>query len=87
MGTYLEVGPTGAVIATEKPAVNPGAGGLQGSGQQSTDQAQGGAWIVVVPMDDWYQRAFYATFDTWGDAYNYWYDRPGSLLCRNYTPR
>lgn len=87
MGTYLEVGPTGAVIATEEPAISPGASRLQGSGQQSTDQTQDGTWVVVVPMDDWYNRAFYATFDRWVDAYDYWNSRPGCLLCKDYTPK
>ena len=86
MGTYTETGSTDTILEATQPAVAPGSDRLQGSGQQSTDQAQDGTWIVVTPVWGGYHRAFYAIFDEWDNAYDYWRDRPESLLCKNQTP-
>lgn len=87
MGTHTKIGSATTVIAAKEPAPHPGADRLQGSGKQSVDQAQDGTWVVVSPfMFDNFNRAHYAVFSTWIEAYHHWDGYPGSLLCKNHTP-
>lgn len=86
MGPYTETGSASTVAERAQPEAGSGVDRLQGSGQQPVNQAQDGTWVVVTPVWDGYHRSFYALFSTWGAAYDYWRDRPGSYLCKNLTP-
>lgn len=82
MGENITFGSTSAVLEAKEPATHAGLDRLQSAGQQSVNQAQDGTWVVWVNVPRWIPHFFHR----WGDAYDFWIERPGSYLCKNHTP-
>ena len=84
MGTNIETGSASAIATPEKPATHPGVNRLQGSGEQSVDQAQDGAWIIWY-LHPWYNEWWPEMFYTYQSAVIRWRET-GGYLCKNHTP-
>lgn len=83
MGTYTETGPTDSILEATQPAVAPGSDRLQGTGQQSVNQAQGGAWLNVYYHED--MGWLIDEYLTYEDAREAWVWN-GGYVCKNLTP-
>lgn len=84
MGTHLETGPATPVLEDSQPTTCPGADRLQGAGQQSIDQAQGGTWVVLY-IHPAYGEYWDEWFYTYASALIRWRET-GGYLCKNHTP-